>query len=214
MKKETILVFGAHSDDEVIGMGGTILKYVAEGKKVIVVVFTSGEFSSPWLRKEILIEERRKEGEKIKKLLGVTEVINLGVKDSTLKKEVDNPDFQKVVRELILKYKPSKIFTHSKYDHHAGGDHKAAHKLVIKEVNKLNKNISLFTYEVWNISNEIIPRMYVDVSDTFKKKIHAMRRFRSQWLYVYILMIPVIVRSRILGLQLGTKYVERFYKIK
>ena len=34
MKKrnETILVFGAHSDDFVIGAGGTIAKYAQEGK--------------------------------------------------------------------------------------------------------------------------------------------------------------------------------------
>ena len=29
-----ILIFCAHSDDEAIGMGGTIAKYVAEKKKV------------------------------------------------------------------------------------------------------------------------------------------------------------------------------------
>ena len=37
-KKETIIVFSAHSDDFVIGAGGTIAKYTQEGKKVIAIV--------------------------------------------------------------------------------------------------------------------------------------------------------------------------------
>jgi len=41
-----------------------------------------------------------------------------------------------------------------------------------------------------------------------------MKKFRSQRNYVYFLMLPVIIRSRILGLQIGVKYAERFYKVR
>ncbi|MFA4887817.1 MAG: PIG-L family deacetylase, partial [Candidatus Nanoarchaeia archaeon] len=42
MDKETILVFAAHPDDEIIGVGGTIAKYAQEGKDVIVTIFSDG----------------------------------------------------------------------------------------------------------------------------------------------------------------------------
>ncbi|MEK6845367.1 MAG: PIG-L family deacetylase, partial [Nanoarchaeota archaeon] len=42
---ETVVVFGAHSDDFVIGAGGTIAKYQQEGKKILAVVFSYGESS-------------------------------------------------------------------------------------------------------------------------------------------------------------------------
>jgi len=53
-RKESILVFSAHSDDFVIGAGGTIAKYVREGKKVQAIVFTYGEKSHPWLKGEVV----------------------------------------------------------------------------------------------------------------------------------------------------------------
>ena len=60
-KKETIIVFSAHSDDFVIGAGGTIAKYVQEGNKVISVVFSKGEKSHPWLKVEVVQEFRVEE---------------------------------------------------------------------------------------------------------------------------------------------------------
>ncbi len=38
--KQTILVFSAHTDDFVLGAGGTIAKYIQEGKTVIAVIFS------------------------------------------------------------------------------------------------------------------------------------------------------------------------------
>ena len=45
MKKETIIIFGAHSDDEILAAGGTIKKYSLEGKKIISVTFHTGGVS-------------------------------------------------------------------------------------------------------------------------------------------------------------------------
>jgi len=60
-KNETILVFSAHSDDFVIGAGGTIAKYTEEGKKVIAVVFSYGERSHPWNTKSFVADDGKNE---------------------------------------------------------------------------------------------------------------------------------------------------------
>ena len=69
-EREIVLVFAAHSDDEVIGCGGTIVKYSKEGKEVITVIFSSGEKSSPWLKKDYIIKNRKEEAKKIGEFMG------------------------------------------------------------------------------------------------------------------------------------------------
>jgi len=211
---EIILCMAAHPDDEVIGCGGTIASLSEQGLRVISVIFSSGDLSSPWIRKDYLVGERESESKRIGEYIGSTETILLGFKDRSMIEELKTGKSKKLVKELIKKYKPSKIFVHTANDAHK--DHKAVNKVVMEAVEQADKDhkISVFTYEVWNIRNELLPRMYVDVSHTFKKKLEAMKKFRSQMVYIYPLLIAAIVRSRILGLQIGVKYAERFYKIR
>ena len=46
-KKDKILVFSAHSDDFVIGAGGTIANYAGKGSKVLAVVFLTENLHIP-----------------------------------------------------------------------------------------------------------------------------------------------------------------------
>ena len=214
--KETTLVFCAHSDDEVIGMGGTIAKYSHEGKDIIVVIFSKGDASSPWLKKHYLIEERKKEAQSIDAYIGVKRTINLGLKDGHLAEEIEKKKIRKTIKSIIKHYHPSQIFTHSKFDPHFSGDHKAVNKAVVDVLENLDpkRKISTFVFEVWNIRGETSPKMYVDVSSTFKKKIKAMLMFRSQWSSIYPLLSPVYIRAKLAGIQNHTKFAERFYKVR
>jgi len=212
--KEIIIVFASHADDETIGCGATIAKYANQGKKVITVIFSSGENSSPWLRKEYLTETRKEEVKKISVFLGSKQTIFFGLKDMHLTEEIENPRVKKAVINIIKHFKPTSIFTHSKYDPHK--DHRAANKVVFDALYECDKKykINVYVFEVWNVLNELKPRMYIDVSDTFGKKIQAMKKFKSQWLYVYLLIIPVIIRAVFSGFHAKCRFAERFYKIR
>ena len=210
--KEIVLCFGAHSDDIEISMGGTVAKYSAEGKEVIGIVFSSGDKSSPWLRKDVIIEEREKETKEIGKFLGYKETIIIGLKDGELMKEIENPLAKKKVTEIIKKYKPSQIFINSRLDPHP--DHRAVNKCVLGVLDKLKNNIPTYTYEVWDVINDNNPRMYVDVTKFFSKKVKAIKMFKSQWHYTYPLLVPVYYRAIISGFHNKCRYAERFYKIK
>jgi len=207
-----ILVFCAHSDDEVIGMGGTISKYSAEGKKVITVIFSSGGKSSPWLKSDLVVKERIKESQKIGKFIGSSKTIFLGLEDMKLSEDIEKKHIKKEIIKLIKEYTPEKIFTHSAYDPHV--DHRPVNKVVVEALEETKKDIPLFAFEVWNIVDETHPKIYMDVSKTFHKKIEAMKKFKSQRLYVYILLIPVYLRAIAIGILHGYKFGERFYKIK
>jgi len=56
--------------------------------------------------------------------------------------------------------------------------------------------------------------MYVDITDTFKLKLKALRCFKSQWMTMISLLWSVYFRAIINGLDARCKYAERFYKIR
>lgn len=211
---ETIVCFGAHSDDLEISMGGSIAKYSKEGKEVIGVVFSSGEKSSPWLKKDYLIETRKEEAKKIGEFIGCKNTIFFGLKDTKLMEEIENPKVKKAVINIIKHFKPSTIFTCSKFDPHK--DHKAVNKIVFEALDEIDKNkkINVYVFEIWNILNETRPRIYVDVSETFSKKIEAMKKFKSQKVFIWVLMLPVYIRAIFSGFHAKCRYAERFYKIR
>jgi len=68
---QTMIVFAAHPDDELISAGGTILKYSALGTKVTVVVATQGlgGYAKQEYKEEIA-DKRREEFERTIEMLG------------------------------------------------------------------------------------------------------------------------------------------------
>ena len=55
--KKKILVFAAHPDDELLGLGGTLIKHVSQGDEVSVVIFTTGVTSRDIDNKDIQIKK-------------------------------------------------------------------------------------------------------------------------------------------------------------
>ena len=209
-----ILVFCAHSDDESIGMGGAIAKYVEEGKKVTVVIFSYGEASLPHLQADYVKKTRLKEIKQVSSFLGTQETLFLGLPDANIKDFVNDEHTLKEVKKIILKHNPEKIFTHSPQDPHAPGDHKAVHQIVSKVLDSTRKKYDLFAFEVWNITPENRPVMYIDISNHFQRKIKAMRLFKSQWFSIILTYIPVYLRAKKYGLKNNCKYAEKFYKLR
>jgi len=213
----TILVFAPHCDDEIIGVGGTIAKYVKEGKKVVVVIFSYGEHSDPIKKNELVINERKKEAEEVKKLLGINKIIFLGVPDSKFwifsGFKIDKKLIKKV-KDIIREYDPEEVFIPSKSDTHQ--DHRKAHNLLIKILK--DKKIKVYSYSVLSpirLFNNNKPRFYVDISNTYDLKLKALDLFKSQQaLYIDPLMPSIRVRAIKAGNDIGCKYAEMFYKLK
>ena len=63
-----LLIIAPHADDEILGVGGTIAKYVDDGHKVYVCIVTSGH---PTMFPKVASKELRREVSCVHEFLGI-----------------------------------------------------------------------------------------------------------------------------------------------
>jgi len=189
MKNMRVLVFGAHPDDETIGMGGTIYKHTQRGDEVRVVIMTSGDAGSMEVPSNELVELRKRETMAACKILGVSSVEFLGFKDEFL---FLNEDTLTRVGRIIRTYKPHRVYTH-----HTDAslsednlDHINTFRIVSRAIfiskwpffSELGKEAwevrEFYTYEVLSPIQE--PNTFVDITDVMEIKLKAMAKYESQ----------------------------------
>lgn len=186
-----VVVFGAHPDDETIGLGGTIALLSEVGYEVYVVTFCwskqadwgdTGYSRVEW--KGRIEEMRRSEAEEADRILGVKERIGLGVPTQGVVN--DRATYQHVVR-LIRQLRPFAIFTHYREDKHR--DHRAVSQVTEEAWWKASESVladlgepwraeALFFYEIFELFTR--PTHIVDITRSFQRKMDALRCFRSQ----------------------------------
>lgn len=215
----TVLVIVAHSDDQVLGPGGTIAKYASEGEKVYTFIASFGESSHPHFKKEIISKIRVDEAKKADKLLGGSGVFFIGARDGKLKEDRDI--IKKEVRRAILKYKPKKIITHAEDD--ALPDHVLVNKVILevydelKNKKLLSSNIGIYSFGVWRffkLTNRLSPKLFVDISDFFQKKLEVLEVFKSQKSSMILLKWSVYLKAIIAGLKHKSQFAEEFHKLR
>lgn len=155
-----------------------------------------------------------RESEKVSRYLGSKDVIFLGLPDSRISLAIKENNIKEKIKELIKQYKPVKIFTHSPSD--PLPDHKAVYQVVYDSIIELKKDIALYGFDVWNLYNikeRDKPIYYVDVSETFWRKMQALRLFKSQ-IHIMLYFLPVIfIRAKFAGRKNHCKYAERFFRL-
>ena len=212
---EKILVFCAHSDDDVISSGGSIAKYAEEGKEVIVIIFSYGEASNPIAQSDVIINERILEANRIGSYLGVKQVRFMGISDGKIYQKINDLDFLDKIKDIINKNKPKKILVHAANDPHR--DHRSVNKILIKVIDSLKNKYDVFTFDVWNVINVFRKNkleLYVGVSSTFDKKLNALKMFESQKLYVNTLYPSIFFNGKLNGSRINCKYAEKFLKVR
>lgn len=179
-----VLVIAPHPDDEVIGVGGTIAKRVQEGHEVYVCVVTK---AFPPMFSEEVVEKARKECREADKLLGVAETVFLDFPAVTLE-TVPRYELNDGVFKTIQKIKPDEVYIPHR------GDMQLDHKLIVdacmvalrpKYEHKVSRIYSYETlsetgWDVPNTTNEFIPTVYEDITETLVCKLNAMKIFETQ----------------------------------
>ncbi|MGN6396129.1 MAG: bacillithiol biosynthesis deacetylase BshB1 [Mucilaginibacter sp.] len=226
MLKLDILVLSVHPDDAELGCAGTILKHIAQGKKVGIVDLTRGELGTRGSA-----EIRDKEAAESGRILGLSIRENLAIPDGFFE---NTREYQLKIIGAIRKFQPEILITNAYHDRHP--DHGRANKLV-EESAFLAGLRKIETYadsgelqEAWRPKqvlhfiqdNYIRPDILVDVTDFWDKKIESIRAFGSQfhnpdWAeepQTYISspeFIQVVeARAREFGKSINVKYAEGF----
>lgn len=209
LKRKTVIVFSPHDDDETIGMGGTTLKLVKKGYKIIKVVFSSGEKSNPHLRKSVVVRRRKNLSMKVAKASKLHKLISYNLNDLKLSKEL--PRIKTKINRLIGNYKPFRVYIPSIIDTHP--DHRAVNKFILDLLK--DQNIEILSYEVWGGIDQQHPVIYEDISKYLKDKIKMIKMFtQTEWFSVYMQLLPVYFRAKRYGSKAKCKYAERFYRLK
>jgi len=187
----TVLVITAHPDDAEIGAGGTVAKWVGEGREVIYAVCTNGDkgSSDPDMTSERLAQIRRQEQIEAAKTPGVKEVVFLGHPDGSLE---DTPEFRGELVRLLRKYRPHTVMTtdpYRKYIWHR--DHRITGRVALDAIFPYARDRLSYpelleeglmphkVREVYLWAAEE-PNIYVDITGTLATKLAALRCHISQ----------------------------------
>ena len=173
--KQRILVIASHPDDEVFGVGGTIVKHIKIGDEVYVVIATDGVLSKCYGKNKFEIVKKRKEiCLEVAKLLGVKEVLFFNLPDAKLD-TVPQLKLNKLLEDVIAKIKPYRVYTHSFNDLHK--DHRVVFESTMIAT---RKNVpEVYCYEVLSSTSGFKPNVYVDISNELKYKLKALSYYRN-----------------------------------
>ena len=85
-------------------------------------------------------------------------------------------------------------------------------------IDMINYDGEVYTYNVWNyflnFRKRDSPKLVVDITETFKTKVEAFRKHKSQGLARLSLMWSVYFKALLRGLENNVKYAEVFYRVK
>nr|MDO8109969.1 PIG-L deacetylase family protein [Candidatus Sigynarchaeota archaeon] len=213
---KSVLVFEAHSDDMVIGMGGLVKLLANQGVKVVVCTATRGETAHAAGEEKNIVETRKIEGTRADKFLGVKEhfFLSHGCQDLTN----DRATFQEFVG-IIRREKPDWIFTHGSNEWHR--DHRAASQIVeeawwkateenvLVELGKPHKAKAVIFYEVLP-QFDGKPDVCIDVSSCWDAKMEAIKCFQSQVATMGGFYNLVEGKGLYRGYLIGAKHAEAF----
>ena len=215
-EKLDVLVVAPHPDDAELGLAGTILSMVAEGRRVGILELTNGE-PTPLGTPEI----RKRETDEATRRLGIAWRGNLGLTNRSLEATLEN---RRKLAEVFRKIKPTLIF--APYWEDAHPDHTAATKLV-EEARfwaKMGKSDMAGTpfhpariLYYFSIHLRIVerPSLLMDISQYTRQKREVLEAYRSQIVDNQLAGVPGVIdrvldRNRYWGIMAGVESAEPF----
>lgn len=171
---QNILAVVAHPDDFEMMAGGAVLRWKAEGKKVHVLVFTDGSWTTPngtFLRDP---KETREDVTNVTKFMGYDSFEILDEKNTHL--EYKDELVCEVLRR-IEKYNIDTLLTTWHLD--TNRDHEMACRIARAASRRVPRfiegQVNYYMHQVFT------PNVYVDITDVYEKKLEALKLYRSEW---------------------------------
>ena len=216
-----ILVVAAHPDDEILGVGGTILRHVNEGDTVHVLILAEG-MTSRMQNDDVEcpgLSELHESAAKVAKSLGVEKLSMANFPDNRM----DSIPLLTIVKRIEKEtesFVPDTVYTH--YGGDVNIDHKLSHDAVVTAFRPLPGTLTsdIYFFETpssteWQMSEPgklFIPNCYIDISAYVKKKIEVLHCYDSEMRrYPHPRSYKGIeIKAMQRGAEIGCEYAEAF----
>lgn len=176
---KNVLVIAAHPDDELLGCAGTVALHVKNKDRVKSVIMCEGES----LRGVVQSSDNIPHSEQAAQVLGVEEVIHVGLPDQRLDQitltEVITP-----IERVVADFQPNVIYCQF------GGDINRDHELLFKAILVATRPTvecieSVYAFDTassteWAYPRSFVPDTYVDITSTLDLKLQAMACYESE----------------------------------
>lgn len=169
--KSKVLIIAPHPDDELLGCGGTIIKFTTSGHSVHVLYLSSGDS---------IERVREREAVKVCKFLGVTSFHFLRLKGVNFR---ISPQNTRKLISILKATSPDIVFINHADD--ADAEHRIAYQLVTEcywrynlQLPTQNRIKALILYEVHKPMQTY--NLVEDISKEMGKKITALALYKSQ----------------------------------
>lgn len=179
-----ILVIAAHPDDEILGVGGTINKYIRRGEQVYVYIVTEG-CSTQYRGNSKVLERKRKEALKANEILGVEEIIFGNLPDMKLD-TLPHFELNNEILKIVDRVSPDIVFTHHYSD--LNNDHRKVYEATMVACRPLNNKIKeIYLYEVlssteWSGNEKnFVPNTFISLEEyDLEMKIKAIQEYKTE----------------------------------
>ena len=201
-----ILVLAPHTDDGEFGCGGSVARFIEEGKEIYYAAFSTAEESVPdsW-PKDIL----KTEVKKATKRLGIPQdnviIFDFKVRELSYHRQEILEELVKIKNDIC----PDLVFLPSSNDLHQD------HSTVSKEGIRAFKATTILGYEIpWNNISFQAESFIILSEENINIKINALGAYNSQKgkSYANEEFIRSLARTR--GVQIGSRYAEAFEVIR
>ena len=186
-----ILVVAAHPDDEVLGVGGTILRHAAEGDAVRILLLAEGLTSRADTRDEAAFHEAldalHATAQRVAHALGAERTDLCNFPDNRMD-SVTLLDVVKPIEHVIDAYQPDVGYTHHGGD--VNVDQQRADEAVVTACRSLPgqcvREIYFFEtpssteWQMMRADRAFLPALYVDIAATLDKKMEVLHLYESE----------------------------------
>ena len=180
-----VLVFAAHPDDEVLGMGGTIAVHAGSGEDAVRIVCVTDGSSTQYPGDAEKRAQKQGEARRAAAELGVEDFVHLDLPDMRLD-TVAHVELNAVVEEHVRQFSPEVVYTPQpdvNYDHRALFDSVAVATRPVpgQSVRRLLTYAPTSSTE-WTPApvSWFVPNWFVDVTETLDRKLAAFRHYETE----------------------------------
>jgi LmbE family N-acetylglucosaminyl deacetylase len=227
MRNNKILIICAHPDDDILGCGGIISKYLKLGISIRIIFIAEGsscrypidQIDAPKVLK--VINERNSYGISALKKLGIVDFKFYNMPCGRLD-SIPILEINKIIENEIREFSPETIYTHSEFD--TNNDHRIIFNSTLMATRPTSNCTvkNLFTYEIlssseWRYTKSFEPNYFEELSeDEVQKKWEALAEYETE---IKDFPFPrskdgIITLAKFRGMQSGYKFAEAFKIIR